>query len=712
MRAFTSLQMTRLMRMLAHPQLQRSYFDLLSPPRPVPSYGDAEIDRYIEMQAEHDVQEVMREARAAVRQARSNTAPREMSAASELRAHEERQKADNHVMIYPGWRSPRFRRQHDPDPVDGWVHAQTRSVAAVPEVAEQVDDEGLLNYSELMQDVDPTFSDPDNTALTADHAAWMAAIDDPSHAPAPSNRNAALKSAERDQWLEAERSEMNSIVKNGTFKLVSLPTGRKPLRCHFLYKKKFGADGELLKFKVRLVVDGSRQQAGLDYTETYAPVVKMTTMRLFLSICAFEDLEIHQMDVPTAFLRGDPLKEEIYMMQPPGFHTPDTAGLVCLLIKPLYGLKQAPRNWNRRLDRFFQQIGFTRLQTDHGLYIKHDVRHGIILIAVYVDDTVIGCKAECMQTVKDQLKAEFEMSDMGELKYVLGMKVQRDGKNRWLYLSQEAYIDQMLEQFGMTDCKPASTPLDPRQKLVKAPDDGELSTADRDVMDNAPYREMVGSLMYLMVSTRPDIAFAVGAVSRFASCYRAIHFTACKHILRYAKGTKAHALRLGGIDKTVSIHGMVDADWAGNHDSRKSTTGYVFMLGQGAISWQSKLQTTTALSTCEAEYMGITLATKEAIFLSVLLQELGYGSDNPVTLYNDNQGAIALTVNPGNHQRSKHIDIRHHFIREHVENGKIAVQYCPTEQMTADVLTKALAPHRHKALIELMGVIALQVSFR
>lgn len=399
------------------------------------------------------------------------------------------------------------------------------------------------------------------------------------------------------------------------------------------------------------------------------------------------DLELHQMDVKTAFLNGH-LQEEIYMKQPEGYTVSGSEHLVCRLKKTLYGLKQSPP---KKINRFLKKHGFKRVEFDYGLYIIWNDTMKFV-IGLYVVDLLLACnRQDRLNVMKQLLSAEYELKDLGEAKFVLGIEIERDRQRRTIYLNQSKYVEEVLERFRMSDCKPCSTPLDAGLKLC-APSESDIKC------DPAiPYQSAVGSLMYAMTSTRPDLAFAVSTVSRYCSNYTTTHWQAVKQTLRYLQYTKHYRLRPGGIpDKGVVLSAYCDADWANDRDTRKSVCGHVFTIGDGVVSWNSKLMATPALSATEAEYMTTTHAAKEAMWLRQLLAQMGFTQEQPTVIRSDNQGAIALSKHPGHHSRTKHIDLRHHFIRYKVESGDIQLMWCPTEDMTADVLTKPLARVKHQ----------------
>lgn len=516
----------------------------------------------------------------------------------------------------------------------------------------------------------------------------------------PQTLQQALSGSDAQQWKQAMDEEYESLTKNHTWQLVPLPPGRKAIGNKWVFKVKYHADGTVERYKARLVAKGYAQTHGIDYNETFAPVAKFTTIRSILAMAAMEDLEVHQMDVKTAFLNGD-LEEDIYMDQPEGYVSPQQQHLVCKLQKSLYGLKQSPRAWYHKIDQYFQQEGFQRSEADHSLYVRLEGTAKVI-IALYVDDLILlSDSMDALNQVKHSLAATFEMKDLGEIHYCLGIQVVRDRKHRLVRLGQEKYVLDVLHKFGMDECKPIGTPLDANSKLTK--DMAPKSPEEEQRMESVPYRQAVGSLMYAMVGTRPDIAYAVGAVSQFLSSPGEQHWQAVKRIFRYLRGTSHHMLLYGGTPE-LALTGHCDADWAGSVDDRRSTTGYVFTIAGGCVSWNSKKQATVALSTTEAEYMAAAQATKEAVWLRQLLADLGYELARPTVLHTDSQGCIALVKNPAFHNRTKHIDIQHHFIREKAESGVVVLQFCNTQDMMADILTKGLSKEKHEHCKELMGL--------
>jgi hypothetical protein len=512
----------------------------------------------------------------------------------------------------------------------------------------------------------------------------------------PANFREAMASPQRDKWNAAMEAEIEAHRRNETWRLVEPPPGSKVLPGRWVYRLKRDASGDIMKFKARWVVKGYEQRYGIDYNETYASVVKAMSYRAIYVICAALNYEIWQMDFITAFLNSL-MDSIVYVEQPHGFVIGNAA---CLLLRALYGLKQAPRVWYETLYGFLSTVGYTRTHADHSVFTH---ANGTI-VAVYVDDLqIFGPSMKDIHILKNQLSNRFSMSDLGPASYYLGIRITRDRKRRTIRLSQEAHIAKVLQTFGMADCQPISTPMEPGLDLRP-----EL-TSTASIESIRQYQSAVGSLMYIMLSTRPDIAFAISVLSRFAANPNESHWKALKRCLRYLKATKDLHIVYGPFESdedSINFDGYSDSDWGGDKDSRKSTSGYVYTLGGGAISWTSKRQQTIALSSCEAEYMAMTLAAKEALWLKRFLGEIGCtGQDlDTVTIHADNQGAIALAKNPEHHARTKHIDVQYHFIREHIEANRIKLSYLSTHDMPADGLTKPLSRQKFQQFVNMLGM--------
>ena len=435
----------------------------------------------------------------------------------------------------------------------------------------------------------------------------------------------AMSGPHSQQWAQAMKEELDQLHKNETWTLVDKETvepDHKPLGGKWVYKVKRDVDGNIARFKARWVVKGYLQQYGVDFDQTYAAVVKPMAFRVLFAIVAFFDLDIDQMDVKTAFLYGL-IDQLIYVEIPKGSEDQTNKGKVCKLLKALYGLKQSPRLWYERLASFLlEKLGLKRINADHSIFVTSQGLNGPI-VSTFVDDIkIMGVKgSRVIDRVKAELTYAFEMVDMGQISFYLGLKVERDRQRRIIKLSQPAYIEKVLQKFHLHQANSCTTPMVEAAELTPSPDEIEASQANRE-----KYQAMTGSLMFSMVETRPDIAFSTSVASRFAKNPGHIHTEAVKRILKYLKGTKERGIVYGGggadIDN-LTIEGYSDSDWAGDKSSRRSTSGFIFMLNGGPVSWCSKRQATVALSSTEAEYIALTLAAKEATWLRLLLTELG-----------------------------------------------------------------------------------------
>jgi hypothetical protein len=460
----------------------------------------------------------------------------------------------------------------------------------------------------------------------------------------------------------------------------------------WVFKLKKNPAGEVVRHKARLVAKGYAQRAGIDFEEVFAPVARLDSVRVLLAIAAHHNWEVHHLDVKSAFLNGD-LEEEVYVSQPPGFIIDGMEGKVLRLKKALYGLRQAPRAWNAKLDNTLLSLGFTRSPSEHAVYTrgKDDSR---LLLGVYVDDLIVtGGGEQEIARFKREMMTRFKMSDLGLLAYYLGMEVSQGGGK--ITLCQSAYAGKLLEKAGMANCTLTQMPMEPRLKMSKI--------SSNPPVDGTMYRSIVGGLRYL-VHSRPDIAFAVGFVSRFMETPTTEHLSAVKHLLRYIAGTKSYGCTLRGGSEQLELVGYSDADLAGDLDDRKSTTGSIFFINGCPVSWQSVKQKTVALSSCESEYMAATATACQAAWLRRLLGELLNEEEKTVKLFIDNQSTIQLIKNPVFHDRSKHIDTRHHFIREYVADGRVSVEHIGTTNQLADILTKSLGRVRFQDLRSRIGV--------
>jgi transposase InsO family protein len=509
----------------------------------------------------------------------------------------------------------------------------------------------------------------------------------------------AMEDDHKKEWVEAMQDEMNSLYENNTFELVKLPKGKKVLKNKWVYKVKTEENTSRPRYKARLVVKGFSQRKGIDFDEIFSPVVKMGSIRVVLGLAASLDLEVEQMDVKTAFLHGD-LDKEIYMEQPEGFQVKGKEDYVCRLQKSLYGLKQAPRQWYKKFESVMGEQGYRKTTSDHCVFFQRFGDDDFIILLLYVDDMlIVGKNTGRIAQLKRELSKSFAMKDLGPAKQILGIRITRDRGAKKLHMSQEQYIEKVLRRFNMDKAKVVSSPLTTNFKLTEA--DCPSSKEDVEEMDRVPYASAVGSLMYAMVCTRPDIAHAVGVVSRFMSNPGKKHWEAVKWIFRYLRGTSKLGITFG--DEKPMLVCYTDSDMAGNKDNMKSTSGYLMTFAGGAVSWQSRLQKCVALSTTEAEYMAATEACKELLWLKRFLQELGFKQQRYVVLC-DNQSAIHLAKNSMFHKRTKHIDVRYHWIRDCLEDGLFELDKVHTDDNGSDMLTKPLAKEKLKVCCSIAGM--------
>lgn len=406
-----------------------------------------------------------------------------------------------------------------------------------------------------------------------------------------------------NKWNQAIHDEFNALVRNQTWSLVPLPPNRHTVGCKWVFKLKKNPDGSVSRYKARLVAKGFHQQAGLDYSETFSPVVKPITIRIILTIALARGWPVRQLDINNAFLNGI-LKEDIYMEQPPGFDQSTTnSSLVCKLHKAIYELKQAPRAWFERLNDFLTSLGFLSSKADSSLFIRF-TKTSTIYILVYVDDILIsGSSTTEVQQLITQLNATFSLKELGELNYFLGIEVLQNSTG--FHLSQAKYISDLLKRVNMDQANALSTPMVSNLSLS--------SKQGNPISNPQEYRSIVGALQYITV-TRPDIAFSVNKVSQFMHCPLDTHFKAVKRILRYLKGTLSYGMVLQR-SALLSLVGFSDADWGSDPDDRRSITGYCIFLGANAIAWTSKKQQTVSRSSTEEEYRSLASATTEVIWI-------------------------------------------------------------------------------------------------
>jgi len=510
----------------------------------------------------------------------------------------------------------------------------------------------------------------------------------------PSTYGRAIKSPNAAHWESAMKKEIASLEKNNTWVVVPRASiGAPILGGKWVYRIKRGPAGEITRFKARWVVRGFEQEYGINYHDTFAAVVKPMTYRALFALAAVHDWEIEQMDVVTAFLYGD-IDTDIYVECPPGYASDD---MCCYLKKALYGLKQAPRIWYRTLAKALGDLGFAANPRDPAMFTRKS-----LTVLVYVDDLqLVGPDLNDTNQTKRALNAKFDMTDLGPCSFFLAIKITRDRVKRTLQLTQSTFIESLLKQWGFSRATPVATPMVKGRQLM--PSNAEARSDER-----RNFQSIIGSLQYLSQMTRLDISFAVGAIARFASNPAEDHWIAVKRVLRYLRGTTNLGLTYGSGGHYDKIIGYSDAEYAGDKLDRRSTGGYAFLLAGAAISWQSKKQTTIAMSSCESEYTAMSFAAREATWLRGLLADYSLGGTIPLFL--DNEGAIYLSKDPYNHSRTKHIDVQYHFTRDATDKGIIESQWVSTDEQAADIFTKALEERKTVKFREMLGLVKCEGS--
>lgn len=516
----------------------------------------------------------------------------------------------------------------------------------------------------------------------------------------PMSYQEAITSQEANQWRDAVNEEYSSLIENETWTLAPLPSNRLPIKCKWIFKIKPGYNDIPTRYKARLVAKGYSQRKGIDYKETFAPVVKHTSLRLILAIASKEDLDMIQLDIKTAFLYGD-LEEELYMEQPEGFIDHTKASAVCKLKKCIYGLKQAPRAWHGKFNNFLLKFGLTQSQADSCILFRHQEGE-VTIVAIYVDDgLVMSNKKRILTEIIEYLSTHFQIRSLPADRFI-GLDIRRDRSEKKIFISQHQQITKMLKRFNLTGCNPKAIPADPNSRLTSS-----MGPSDQDeieAMTAIPYREAIGCLMYIMVLSRPDVAFAVSQVAQHCQNPGPAHWRGVTRIFSYLHGTSDYELCFDG-NAQENLIGYTDADYAGDLDTRKSTSGYIFIYQGGAVSWASRRQQCTSLSTTESEFVAACETAKEAVWIQRLLSEIRPYNNKPVPIRCDNQSSISLIRNPEHHQKTKHIEVKYFFVRDQQNIGNIDVTYIGTADQLADILTKPLPRPRLEDLRTRIGVI-------
>lgn len=512
---------------------------------------------------------------------------------------------------------------------------------------------------------------------------------------APNSFKEAVSGPDSKHWRKAIAEELEAHEENKTWKIVPRTSSQQVIDSKWVFKIKSDTNGKITKFKARLCARGFKQEYGINYNETFSPVIRHDSLRVFLAIVTNEDLEMKQFDVRTAFLYGN-IEEEIYMEIPEGLVIDTTDPVVCKLEKSLYGLKQAPRCWNYKFLEFLSQFNFKPNDADPCLF-RGTVSDEVVILALFVDDGLVASKSiKVINKVLTLLEESFRIT-IGDAHCFVGVQIERNRAEKKMFIHQSSYTKRIIEKFGMGDANGLSVPADPHVQLL--PIEKESQT------EKIPYREAVGSLIFLSAISRPDISYAVNSVSRFLNCHNDAHWQAVKRIFRYLIKTEGCGIEYSSSGSHIQLVGFSDADYAGDLVSRRSTTGFVFLLAGGPVTWTSQRQKIVALSTTESEYVAAASAAKEAIWLRKLLDGLGIKSDEPITLKIDNQSAIRLSKNPEYQKRTKHIDVRYHFLREKVLNKEINTEYICAKEQLADLFTKALTKERLVYLCTRLNIV-------
>jgi hypothetical protein len=515
------------------------------------------------------------------------------------------------------------------------------------------------------------------------------------HKPGSYNEAMADK-LHRSEWLQAIKDELTQLQGLDTWELSKLPPGKKAIGSRWVFNVKLTSTGLIDRYKARLVAQGFSQVPGDDYLETFSPTIRGESLRTLLAIAAYDDLEIRQIDVVSAYPRSE-LHAEVYMRPPQGLKCPE--GTVLRIKKSLYGLKQSGREWYIEACKGLGELGLEPLFSEPSIFATPDRK---LIIGLYVDDMLILSKdPRIIENTVSHIKERWAIKDMGNAHYILGLRIHRDRKRRLLSLDQRPYIEQMLKRFKLGKARPCPTPASSRDALLRG-------TADEPLADQSLFQQGIGSLNWLAICSRPDISYSCNMLAQSCNRPTVRNWNGVIHLMRYISGTKDLRLWYGGYGNTEipeplrglrggfdhRLLGFCDADHAGDETDRKSVTGHLFMLNRGPITWTSSKQRCVATSTAEAEYIALAEAAKQGQWVRTLLLELRkhelLGPDRVVRTFNDNQACLTIATDPVAHRRTKHIDIRYHYSRQLIAAGKMTVSYLPTHDMLADILTKPL----------------------
>lgn len=518
--------------------------------------------------------------------------------------------------------------------------------------------------------------------------------------PIPKSFEEAMRSEHREDWMAAMVEEYMSLISNNTWKLCPREANMNVIKCKWVYDLKLNTDGTINRFKARLVACGYSQKFGSDYTDTYAPVVRMDTLRIVVARGVRNRWIIKQIDIKTAYLNGK-LRETIYMSQPLGFEI-DVEVMVCLLLRCLYGLKQSGREWNNEFNDTVVDDGFERLLEDPCAYIKTRGEDTTILL-VFVDDIiVVASSKELHEHVMRLLNTKFIAKDLGDLNYCLGVQFVRDTNKGTMHMNQKLYVETILHEYVMSDSKTVCTPMESNLKLptLKDPESNDLASR---------YRTLVGKLNYLMIMTRPDLAYVVGQLCRHLQNPGDAHWRLAKRVLRYLNGTRTLGLCYdqNSMDELV---GYTDSSYQDSTTDNKSTGGYIFTYAGAPVAWMSRKQRVVANSTMEAEFIAFWEASRQAVWSRSLSFSLNFMETGSIPIFCDSQSGISFARDVGITFTTKHILTKFHYARLCVRDGYISINYISSKENRADYLTKALPRDSFTYLVELSGVEQLTIQ--
>ncbi|CAI7851160.1 unnamed protein product [Closterium sp. NIES-54] len=516
--------------------------------------------------------------------------------------------------------------------------------------------------------------------------------------PTPRSYAEAIEGSYSSQWQAVMDAEMASWKSTGTYVDEVPPPGANIVSGMWIFRVK-RPPGSPPAFKARYVARGFRQRQGVDFSQTFSPTPKMTTLRVLLHVAAHRDYELHSLDFSTAFLQGS-LHEEIWLHCPPSFTGSFPAGTQWSLRRPVYGLRQAPREWHDTFRTTLASLGFAPSTADPSLFLRTDTTLPPFYVLVYVDDLIFAtADTEALAHVKSELQKRHTCTDLGELTSYLGLRITWDRAQRTITLTQSHMVQHVLQRFGFTYSLPQSTPLPTSHSLSAPP-------SDESVEPSGPYQEVVGCLMYLMTCTRPDLAYPLSLLARYVAPvrHRKVHWDAAKRVLRYLCSTSGMGLVLGERARVV-LTGHANASWVDDLATQRSTQGYTFSLGSGSVSWRSTRSSSVLSSSCESEVYAGAMATQELRWLTYLMTDLGEAPRSPPVLYVDNKAMLALCQEHRLEHRTKHIALRYFLARELQQRGHLRLAYVASQANTADVFTKALQPCDHQRFCTVLGLV-------